>query len=450
MKYLTLLGELDWANFPERPTTRPWPGPPPQPRAPYVAAYLVKIAEGHKYMSTLYDFLVAHPALVWLLGFELKADPGQPYGFDVAASAPGRKQLGRVLRALPNAALQFLLTSSVQLIRQALPAELGPTFGQTVALDVTVILAWVAENNPKAYIKEADRLNAARQPRADRDCKLGCKKKVNRSPEDEPVQASAAPQAKSPPPKKRPTNFSAVDLYYWGYGSGVAATSLPELAEVVLAEHTQPFNRDDITYFQPLMAGVEARLGFPPPFGAADGAFDAFYTFDYFHAAGGLAAIPYTGKKSAQHRAFSADGLPLCPAGLPMPSRSTLMNYRGLVPQHQANHACPLVYPEPTGKPCPINHPKAAQGGCVTRLGTSPGARLRYTLDRHSPAYKQVYHQRSATERVNAQAKELGLEHPKLRSGPAIANQNTLTYILVNLRALGRLQARLAERPPTA
>ena len=42
-KYLKLLGDLDWANFPERPSNRPWPGSAPQPRAPYVAAYLVKL-----------------------------------------------------------------------------------------------------------------------------------------------------------------------------------------------------------------------------------------------------------------------------------------------------------------------------------------------------------------------------------------------------------------------
>ena len=33
-KYLDLLGVLDWAHFPERPTNHPWPGPTPAPRAP--------------------------------------------------------------------------------------------------------------------------------------------------------------------------------------------------------------------------------------------------------------------------------------------------------------------------------------------------------------------------------------------------------------------------------
>src|SRR4051812_46687797 len=48
-KYRTLLGSLPWAQFPERPTNRPWPGPQPKPRAPFVAAYLVKLHEDKRF-----------------------------------------------------------------------------------------------------------------------------------------------------------------------------------------------------------------------------------------------------------------------------------------------------------------------------------------------------------------------------------------------------------------
>ena len=36
-------------------------------------------------------------------------------------------------------------------------------------------------------------------------------------------------------------------------------------------------------------------------------------------------------------------------------------------------------------------------------------------------------------------------ERPKLRNGQAITNQNTLTYVLINLRALHRVRAHKAE-----
>jgi len=85
---------------------------------------------------------------------------------------------------------------------------------------------------------------------------------------------------------------------------------------------------------------------------------------------------------------------------------------------------------------------------CLLKLDqpTSIGARLRYQLDRDSAAYKEVYRQRTATERINSQAVDLGIEQPKLRNGPAIANRNTLIYVLINLRALQRVRQEKARR----
>ncbi len=65
-------------------------------------------------------------------------------------------------------------------------------------------------------------------------------------------------------------------------------------------------------------------------------------------------------------------------------------------------------------------------------------------LDRESPAYKAIYRQRTATERINSQALALGIERPHLRNGQAIANLNTLIYTLINLRFLLRLRQRRA------
>lgn len=67
------------------------------------------------------------------------------------------------------------------------------------------------------------------------------------------------------------------------------------------------------------------------------------------------------------------------------------------------------------------------------------GARIRYQLDRESDRYQQVYNQRTAVERIFSQAVALGIERPKLRNQLAIANMNTLTYILINLRAMHRV-----------
>jgi hypothetical protein len=42
------------------------------------------------------------------------------------------------------------------------------------------------------------------------------------------------------------------------------------------------------------------------------------------------------------------------------------------------------------------------------------------------------------------QALNLDIERPKLRNQRAIANQNTLIYLLINLRAMKRVQEKLA------
>jgi hypothetical protein len=90
-------------------------------------------------------------------------------------------------------------------------------------------------------------------------------------------------------------------------------------------------------------------------------------------------------------------------------------------------------------KPNAIDH-KNWPKGCITTMATSVGARIRHQLDRESAIYKEIYNQRSATERVNSLAVDLGIERPKLRNGQAITNLNTLIYVLLNLRALHRVR----------
>ena len=97
--------------------------------------------------------------------------------------------------------------------------------------------------------------------------------------------------------------------------------------------------------------------------------------------------------------------------------------------------------PEPSSETCPIDHKKWPAGGCKLVMPTAPGARIRYQLDRESERYKEVYRQRTAVERIFSQAVALSIERPKLRNQRSIANQNTLTYILINLRAMQRLAA---------
>lgn len=238
----------------------------------------------------------------------------------------------------------------------------------------------------------------------------------------------------------------SIGEYYWGYASGVVATKVPGVGEFVLAELTQTFDHGDATYFFPLMEQVERRLGFRPPFGAADAAFDSFYVYDYFHSPDhdGFAAVPL--RQINQLRTFDEQGLPLCEAGLSMAREGTYTNRTSLVQHQRGRYGCPLLHPESSGDACPIAHKKWADGGCKLVLPTAPGARIRYQLDRDSEQYKAVYNQRTAVERIFSQAVNLGIERPKLRTQEAIANQNTLTYLLINLRTMQRVDERLSAQ----
>ncbi len=461
-KYLDLLGPLDWAHFPERPTNHPWPGPTPAPRAPYVAAYLIKLNEGLRSLGKLRTYLCEHPALVWSLGFPLVADPTATHGFDVVRSVPPRRQLGRVLRELDNAAAQFLLDGTVQLLRLELPAD--SNFGDVISLDTKHIIAWVQENNPKAYVSE--RYDKTKQPKGDPDCKLGCKKRHNQGDGDggpaTTAPAAAAQPATSPPstPTTNPVPARQVSVgeYYWGYASGVVTTKVPGWGEFVLAELTQTFDKSDPSYFFPLMAATERRLGQRPRYGALDKAYDAFYVYQYFHEAGGFAAVPFSEKGGLKTRSFNPEGLPLCAAGLAMPLKCTFTDRTSTLVVHaRGKYVCPLrgLKTAPAGVPpaapaCPVNHDRWPAGGCTAMMPISIGSRLRYQLDREDPAYKAIYKQRTADERSNSQAVELGIERPRLRRQSAIVNQNTLIYVLSNLHALQRVRLqkeKLARQP---
>jgi hypothetical protein len=428
MRLLQLLGPLHWGNFPERDLERHW-CKPPIPYAALAAAELIKLNEPLPSVGHLRRYLYEHPSLIWLLGFPLVPAWHTALGFNALASLPSQRHFTAMLRHMPQATSQFLLNDSVALILAELAAHALPPI-ECVSLDTKHIVAWVKENNPKAYV--TDRFNKAHQPVGDPDCRLGCKRRHTRAASTTPTQN---PQA---------ATGLKVGEYYWGYGSGVVVAKVADLGEFVLAELTQPFDHGDLSYFFPLMSQTEQRLGYHPRCGTFDAAFDAWYVYAYFYRENdplAMAAVPFSGRGGVLHRPFSPDGLPVCQANLPMPLQYIFTDRTSCLIEHErGKYVCPLRYPRPSRRQCPIHHEQWAAGGCTVMMPTSIGARLRYTLNRDSEAYKTLYRQRTAVERINAQAVALGIEHPHLRNGAAIANQNTLIYALINLRFLQRLR----------
>jgi hypothetical protein len=327
MRCLQLLGPLAWDHFPERDLQRNY-GQASTPYSALAAACLLKLELGIDGYARLSRWLAENPSMAWLLGFRSSGSDFNPARY--IANLPDQRHFSRLLHKVPNTCFQYLLSSSVQ----ALLAEFTRrkvAVPEVVSIDTKHILAWVKENNPKQYIE--NRFDKSQQPAGDPDCKLGCKRTHNRRKAGE--EAGTISQPATPTSNPLPGETVKVGEYYWGYASGVAAVKVPGWGEFVLAEMTQPFDRPDVSYFFPLMAMVEQRLGRKPRFGTLDAAFDAFYIYEYFHQIGGMAAIPFAEKGKTVHRQFDQQGLPLCAAGLSMPLKMTYTDRTSTIVEHE-------------------------------------------------------------------------------------------------------------------
>ena len=80
-----------------------------------------------------------------------------------------------------------------------------------------------------------------------------------------------------------------------------------------------------------------------------------------------------------------------------------------------------------------------AKAKVVSRIsGSELGGQMRVTLDRDGPLYHAIYDQRTSTERINRQSKELGIKRPKVRNIDSVRDLNRLPYLVINARALRR------------
>lgn len=404
---------LDWSVIPEPAPDSHRRGPRPHPVRAYIRAILLKVSEGLTYCTTLRRFLIEHPLLVLALGFTPVADPHAPYGFDVAATVPSARWLRKKQQTLEASLLRHLLAATVAALREEIPG-----LGDTVAFDVTHIVAWVKANNPRAFV--AHRYDPAQQPSGDPDCKLGVKRSTNKEQPD--------------------GSQKEVKEYYWGYGSGVATSTDPVYGDVILAEYTQPFNENDVTFFHPLYVQTVAHLGCYPTNLTADAAYDAWYVYERAARFGGIAAVPLNqhGHPPVER---DPDGTPLCAVGLRMIPQFRFAHPNGYT---AVRFRCPLLHPQPRDFTC--RHAQFADGrGCVKDVNGEKGGLMRVLLNRDSPQYLTVYHQRTSCERVNSHSKEqFGLAHPKVRNQRSVEHLTTLTYVLINLKALQR--ARLTNR----
>ncbi|HET9922453.1 MAG TPA: hypothetical protein VFQ30_21675 [Ktedonobacteraceae bacterium] len=411
--YRAFFALFDWSLVEQWQARRSGRGRPAHPESAYLKAFLMRLKEGFRYSTQLRDFLLKHPLLVIELGFRLVLDPAAPYGVDVEQTLPTRFWLGEKLRHLDENLLQDLLAATVQSLKQQIPG-----LGETVAFDVKHIYAWVKENNPRCSVKGS--FTVSHIPKGDPDCRLGVKKRRNQQQPD----GSSKEEAET----------------LFGYGSGVAACTDPLYGDVVLAEYTFPFNEADVTYYRPLFQRAVFACQQYPTHVTADAAFDFWYVYQTVAHGKGIAAIALN-SHGHPHVPRSPDGTPFCSRGLLMHPTFAFAHTNGYRAQR---FRCPLLFPEKSGQGC--EHEQFQKGkGCVKDVNIEKGGLMRAMLNREGALYKGIYKQRTAAERINSQAKELGIERPRVRNIRSVRNLNTLTHLFINVRALQKAKSINAE-----
>jgi hypothetical protein len=98
-----------------------------------------------------------------------------------------------------------------------------------------------------------------------------------------------------------------------------------------------------------------------------------------------------------------------------------------------------------SGRVRSVSMPNSPKGEAVSKVPKDPnwekGGLMRALLDRDGPLYHIIYNRRTSCERINSQAKALGIEYPKVRNIHSVRNLNTLIYLIMNVRALQKAKS---------
>jgi len=212
--------------------------------------------------------------------------------------------------------------------------------------------------------------------------------------------------------------------WLWGYGSGMVVAHTPDKDALVVAEYTQTFECNDVTYALPLLQAASANLGFAPPNLTADAAFDAWHVHEWRAQQDGIAALALN-LRGNPLTVLGEHDRPLCTCN----AQERVPGYAWIEDgQREQRFRCQTC-------------------GIIRKMIVERGHVMRLRLNRHAEPYRSLYTQRTATERVNSQSNALAIDQPRQRCFQAIARRNTLIYILLNLRALQRFHARSLNSP---
>ena len=311
-------------------------------------------------------------------------------GFDITAPLPSYWTFDRFLKNFDHSVLSSIMESQVLLL-----ASQGIVDTSFIGLDSTPVAANTSQNNQKSFLPDKFKLD--KQPKADRDCKLGVHTASN---------------------KLNEKNYA----FYWGYKNHVLVDCISGLP---LYELTTTADIHDSSVALDILASTHSFLPVTECTFLADKGYDVKNIYHQVHSLyQGECIIPLN-KRNTKNPKLLPQGNPICEAGLAMWKDGTFSD-NGRTRQ---KFCCPLKSSKHAD--CPCHHKNFYNGkkhrGC-TKYMTLPDD-LRLSIDRESSYFKRNYSLRTECERYNSRFKSTGQERMWVRNQTSVANLNTFAHI---------------------
>lgn len=353
-------------------------GNPGYPKEALFCAFVVMKCEGFSQISDLCDYLENNKLIAYYCGF------------DITRPLPSYWTYVRFLKQMDNGHLKQVMERQVLHL-----AKLGIVDTSFIGQDSTPVMANTCQNNPKSFRK--DKFSKEKQPKADRDCRLGVHTASNQHSD---------------------RNYE----FYWGYKNHVLCDVITGLP---LFETTTPANVPDHEVAVDILRKTNSFLPIRECYFIGDAAFDVKAIYNTVHDEfEGDCFIPINPRNTKSIKKLPI-GNPICEAGLAM-HKDGKCRSEG---RYRQKFCCP--FRASAANSCPCNHKNWNNGrknrGC-TKYVTIPDD-YRLSIDRDSIAFKSVYALRSECERYNSRFKSTGQERLWVRNQNSAQNLNSIAHI---------------------
>jgi hypothetical protein len=320
-------------------------------------------------------------------------------GFNIMKPLPSYWIFGRFLRNVENGVLKEIMRTQVLKLY-----ELGIIDTAFIGLDSKPVAANTSHNNPKSFRK--DKFKKDKQPRADKDCRLGVHTASNQHKEK---------------------NYE----FYWGYKNHVLCDCITGLP---IYELTTTAEVADSTVALDILGRTNKFLSVKECAFIGDKAYDVKNIYNtvktVYH---GECFIPINPRNTKNPELLPV-GNPICEAGLAM-HRDGKFSDHGRDNLRQ-KFCCP--FKRSHSGVCPCNHKNWNNGkknrGCTKYITVPDDYRL--SINRDSAQFKSLYSLRTECERYNSRFKSTGQERLWVRNGKSAENLNTISHIALLAVAL--------------